>query len=143
VKEDLKNIPENNLIIHLYLTFNLFTFAETKKRYKMIEEKLKALCTVDNTTGENLPTDQISIKAALSICKQEIEDAKPKWISVKDKLPEPHEKVIASLENGWNILLGVVDLHNKWLVYYTDGLNEAQTNLVTHWMPLPEVPKEK
>jgi len=101
-----------------------------------LEENIE-LAIIQTTTKDDL------VQKILSICKQELEDAKPKWISVKDKLPEPHEKVIAGLENGWNILLGVVDLHNKWLVYYTDGLNEAQTNLVTHWMPLPEVPKEK
>ena len=58
------------------------------------------------------------------------------WISVKDRLPDDEENVLAfvfgeaevcCLKNGvWR---------NEWMKFY-DGD-------ITHWMPLPEPPKEE
>ncbi len=81
-----------------------------------------------------------------------IDYAKPKWISVKDKLPkceEQHNRTFSS---------GVVLVHtdegcqlDEYLTYYEDSsfglkkLNERWANGeldITHWMPLPAPPKQ-
>lgn len=58
------------------------------------------------------------------------------WISVNDRLPEPGEDVLVC--NHW----GDIDTDMVWI--NPDGKTEFyfdKTN-VTHWMPLPEPPKE-
>ena len=76
---------------------------------------------------------------ALSICKQEIEDAKPKWISVKDRLPELYRLNMSKdvlIFAGSKHLVGVYDYElNRW--------STSAYITVTHWMPLPEVPEVK
>lgn len=71
-------------------------------------------------------------------------DLAPKWISVKDRLP-PHqaEKVLVINEHGdvrvyalWKREYG-----NKWTWIDENG-EDNHVNNITHWMPLPEAPKE-
>jgi hypothetical protein len=57
----------------------------------------------------------------------------PQWIAVKDKLPDEIGKVLV-IDNG------KVDI-NSWAGKY-EGWYYANKN-ITHWMPLPELPKEK
>lgn len=65
---------------------------------------------------------------------QQLEAQVPRWISVKDRLPEIYETVIIWRSDchkatiGWNFQPG-------WSV--PKGVE------VTHWMPLPEPPKEE
>jgi hypothetical protein len=62
------------------------------------------------------------------------------WISVKDRLPNEHEKVLV-LFGGDNILIGIMDSNNEWFVFYSDGRNiEDFERPISHWMPLPEPP---
>lgn len=58
---------------------------------------------------------------------------KSNWISVKDKLPEPFATVLAYSINGRMYTVGYID---KLVGFMT-------RDTVTHWMPLPEPPKEK
>ena len=86
-----------------------------------------------------------------------------KWISVKDRLPEPdHEVLLCTREIETygkhkekkkiyrNIYMGYFDGY-EWLTFYCYGceyifrMNEKfpnETIEVTHWMPSPEPPKE-
>ena len=59
------------------------------------------------------------------------------WISVKDRLPEP-EKHYCLVKTTWGAHhIAYFDYdENKWFSNYGLTLN------VTHWMPLPEPPKE-
>ncbi|HQT82055.1 MAG TPA: DUF551 domain-containing protein [Ferrovaceae bacterium] len=77
------------------------------------------------------------------------------WISVKDRLP-----ALTKAEYKWECsewVLGVIttDLYNfKFHAIvicekyenkepqFSDGENKYDLNDVTHWMPLPELPKE-
>ena len=71
-----------------------------------------------------------------------------KWISVNKKLPEPQTQVLIyapSCDIIGPILTGEYfapekNFKGSWTVY---GFREAlwgQSELVTHWMPLPEKP---
>lgn len=62
----------------------------------------------------------------------------PEWISVKDRLPEPFKPVIVCrlCKKGCVVEQGEKDIGDWWKVYGT------RTKAVTHWMPLPEPPKE-
>lgn len=63
---------------------------------------------------------------------------KPEWISVKDRLPEKkHEVYLCSLDSclfqgSQYIDIRLFDSDGKW-----------RNGTVTHWMPLPEPPKEE
>lgn len=75
------------------------------------------------------------------------EAAQPKWISVEDELPEVSDVVlvIASGKPRAN-----VELHNAMLIasywgdegWIADGFEGWDKLDVTHWMQLPEPPKE-
>jgi len=58
-----------------------------------------------------------------------------KWISVKDRLPEPLEWVLVGhSEDGW------VDRADLWADKRTWNNGEVEV-YPTHWQPLPETPK--
>lgn len=61
----------------------------------------------------------------------------PKWISVKDRLPEEKECVFVHYVDGW--MTKAFMLGGKW--YTISG--ETSWLSVTHWMPLPEPPEEE
>lgn len=91
----------------------------------------------------------IQLKDAISICKQEIEDAKPKWISIKDKLPEIGEEVIVycpkCISRKVTALMRLIRYEGATEYFWDNsygGSNVHVMHSVTHWMPLPESPKE-
>lgn len=57
------------------------------------------------------------------------------WISVEERLPEKHAGVIVRCEDGYMALMTYDGSHWNWNGRYEDS--------VTHWMPLPEPPKEE
>lgn len=54
------------------------------------------------------------------------------WISVKDRLPEPWVEVLVYRGADWPVVSCEVDTNRNWLHFFN----------ITHWMPLPEPPKE-
>lgn len=58
------------------------------------------------------------------------------WIPVSERLPERFEKVILCRE-GNIVEQGYRDVNDWWKVYGT------RTKKITHWMPLPEPPREE
>ena len=73
------------------------------------------------------------------------ENPKSSWISVKDDLPCNHEellinnkketKTVLVIVNG-RIIMGSMYKKRKWHWFTGTGVEP------THWMPLPELPKE-
>lgn len=60
------------------------------------------------------------------------------WISVKDRLPEGYKDVLVCFENSSG--------YHVDITFYSDKLDYGEgwylTADITHWMPLPEPPKE-
>lgn len=84
-----------------------------------------------------------------------LEQDAPGWISVKDRLPE-HGKQVLLIAYGWSDttiyigrlehmssetswLTGITSKESEWRI---QGWSYLKEPLVTHWMPLPEQPKE-
>ena len=84
----------------------------------------------------------------------QLEAAQPKWISVKERLPEPNTTVLL-IAHGWESklvyigelkkvesekswLTGLVSKASEWTVY---GFSYLKEPIVTHWMPLPSMPE--
>lgn len=78
------------------------------------------------------------------------------WISVKERLPEEGQQVLV-ISHGWgehlvyvgeykrvesetSWLTGITTQASSWLLWGWSYLKKPQ---VTHWMPLPETPKEE
>ena len=66
------------------------------------------------------------------------------WISVKDRLPKKDGKYIVARREGRNYSISVRKFRKEVPCWYTGycGHWERRTNAITHWMPLPEPPKE-
>ena len=66
---------------------------------------------------------------------------KMRWISVKDKVPKPHEAVLTFVRQGIEVWMSIACRNDAgfWLLSLTGGRDDWS---VTHWMPLPEPPKE-
>lgn len=64
------------------------------------------------------------------------------WISVKERLPEENQRVILHIPmvaEGGNVRTGWLEPIKMW---FTDSRDRLFYKQVTHWMPLPEPPKE-
>lgn len=59
----------------------------------------------------------------------------PRWISVKERLPRCGERVLVC--NGGSVWEAYLSISHKWVRYEFLWAID-----VTHWMPLPEPPKE-
>lgn len=64
-----------------------------------------------------------------------LEDGKPKWIPVTERLPEPLVDVLSYSGHKTLFEVDCVDETGRW---YSGYFSEYP---VTHWMPLPEPPK--
>lgn len=95
-----------------------------------------------NSTGMVLSSDVINNL----VCAPSVKEIEPsqKWISVKDRLPEIRHVVLAFSPHHGNIW--ALSLHEDGFWYYWMDASRKYDPLwmgpITHWMPLPEPPKE-
>lgn len=62
----------------------------------------------------------------------------PKWIPVEERLPEPFENILVANKRGKHY-----DIDKGWWNgSFFDRCAKGGYHNVTHWMPLPEPPKE-
>ena len=83
-----------------------------------------------------------------------VSTARNGWISVKDRLPSDEQEVLV-IAHGWDGRLVYVGSHKRvesqksWLTGITNkssewslwGWSYLKEPMVTHWMPLPEMPE--
>ena len=71
-----------------------------------------------------------------------LESAQPKWISVEERLPGDNDDVLVRYvhSNGkrYHTVGNYLSPFDTW---FTDIDNDVV--IITHWMPLPEAPKEE
>ena len=67
------------------------------------------------------------------------------WISVKDRLPEYGECVLACVNGIWGnitfenaIQIAICSEKEGWII---EGFFEFENPKIEYWMPLPELPK--
>ena len=73
-------------------------------------------------------------------------EAEPKWISVKERLPDNDRMVIGYTPcDGYMFVGYYVEDRNwkQWYIVTAMRSTKYMTKRVTHWMPLPEPPKEE
>ena len=61
------------------------------------------------------------------------------WISVDDELPEAWKQVLIYSRHDFCESAVYIGVPGKWRVTWNHEMLEADS--VTHWMPLPEMPK--
>lgn len=61
------------------------------------------------------------------------------WISVKDRLPEDDAHYLVWVSDACTVERAMYYGDGEWLTEELDNL----TRYVTHWMPMPEPPKEE
>lgn len=70
------------------------------------------------------------------------------WISIKDKLPVPCNMVLVVHEDkeiyigNWTQSYKGFDYNADFNRHYNDRQNPHADKVITHWMPLPNPPKE-
>ena len=77
---------------------------------------------------------------ALSYINQ-LEARVPKWISVKERLPEDYKDVLVIVRNN-GALFTIIAYLTIGGIWVHKGFGRV-IGVVTHWMPLPEMPKEE
>lgn len=65
-----------------------------------------------------------------------------KWISVKDELPEINEPILFTGKNTFGNRYPAQKGYFSGDEWYSSGLIDNCSDGVTHWMPLPEPPKD-
>lgn len=105
-----------------------------QKRYKYVGDILEALIEKAGFPLDVAHEFLNGIKDA-----EVIEQRRGEWISVTERLPEEWEPVLVRskfefIEVAWYIGIG------KWR--YTANAALFEEGSITHWMPLPEPPKE-
>lgn len=125
---------------------------EMRKRPEEIKKDLAAWGTgvrIDIGCGEFVPpTPEYMLNGVRSsdVCRdalayiQQLEVQVPKWISVEDRLPEKIATGCLVYADGWTQVADWTHdkYGNDWW-FYVDGEYDPE---ITHWMPLPEPPKE-
>lgn len=75
---------------------------------------------------------------ATADCFAKLEESIPRWIPVKDRLPEKRKWVLCFCQAN---IIDVLRYENaEW---HHDPTHVYMFEFVTHWMPLPEPPKEE
>lgn len=117
---------------------------------KSIEDQARAFSKFDSAT--DIGTDLGSYRQGLfEGFLAGYQAAKPQWISVKDRLPEDGVgwcTVYGCILSRWSVQPGFYDRESKeWVSRFINGYMDdegyAPFKSVTHWMPLPEAPKEE
>jgi len=109
----------------------------------LIEQMVKDL--IDNPDAltrmlANMATEAVEMRDEIERLQARV-DALETWVSVKDRMPEPGQRVIIFGKRSYQpkgfMRVTLIDGYGAWSgERYPEGHNE-----VTHWMDVPEPPK--
>lgn len=71
------------------------------------------------------------------------EDGKPKWIPVSERLPEKFGEYIVTVQEETGERYSDYADYDPYQQRWRTGMYLGVRDKVTHWMPLPEPPKEE
>ena len=66
-----------------------------------------------------------------------------KWISVKERLPERGYKVLTVNGHGYIRIFALWEKAGREWCWIDEAGHFNHVNDITHWMPMPELPKEE
>ena len=91
---------------------------------------------------EDMPECSSKLAADAAVMYKQLEAAQPKWISVEERLPEFERRALVVNGHGRVFILAFWrKTENKWS-WIDESSHFKHYNDITHWMPLPEPPKE-
>ena len=99
-----------------------------------VREKLVELLDIIIQPGQKTLGDIADYLISNGVTVQE-------WISVKDRSPEDDSDVIAYLQTGEEGRIFPANYANG--VWYDCIFKKRATETTTHWMPIPQPPKEE
>lgn len=105
------------------------------KRLREVEEMLKMAQFKEAATLIEQSADAIEELSVIVRAQKAVLDKFPRWISVTERLPEVKE--IVQITDGINVGHGYLD--GTWYSPFCD----IDVEHISHWMLLPEPPKEK
>lgn len=92
-----------------------------------------------NRPGGTCKMFDVAMDAAEAL--EQLRAQQPRWISVGERLPEDGQKVIAAFKNAGGVIVDQARYSNgefdfaSWAYVWHEN--------ITHWMPMPEPPKEE
>ena len=100
-------------------------------------------------SGEYITFDQAIDEFAHELTDEtQLEAATPQWISVEERLPDDDVNVLVyAIGNNENDVIAMTSYTHNMLCYGIEGWRSPWQYFfaeykITHWMPLPEPPKE-
>lgn len=94
----------------------------------------------DRECVEHLATAAASLIERLTAENAALREKVPQWISVEERRPEPGKRVLAT--DGVFVGEAYRTSADTWRRYDGIAMRDCLGSIVTHWMPLPEVPEE-
>ena len=133
-----ENVPDNN--VGRKTTEEIKNGLECCEKYLngVPEEECCHVCDYQNNCAE-LKLDALALI-------QQLEAQVPKWISVEERLPKPYKNVIVYRKylnpvSGYCVI-DYIELTGQGGFEWSKSC-ASWKYVVTHWMPLPEPPKEE
>lgn len=120
---------------------------EGKLMYDDLVKRLREPCQYENCilcqqaaiAIEELSLTAESYKRSMEAWADEAANVQPRWISVTERLPEEYETVLLVTRAG-EVIVGFYEYDSEYESFCDmSGFRK----LCTHWMPLPEPPKEE
>ena len=115
--------------------------------YKSLEEAYAAVCKERDRLNDFQNSQCARLLAKVNDLEKQLHESKSEWISVEDKLPNPLENVLVYSPMDvfpYLITSGFCGITGSGTYWYCGGHGKVniKDNVITHWMPLPEPPKE-